>query len=445
MPYSRSGFLLLAFLCHFFNMPAQRARYTDEYKRIHNITITGFIKNNLHAWSADAFPSRFQDRDVTLTLHIFSPEMRAISEHSVPLGKIKQWDIDFQLKDNFYYANIVYFAGKRKTLLLKVDPSGTVTDMSASPELWTKPNFPTGNNRLVAASKKGNNFFAAFTQSVPANDSTISTEFLRLPMDSTASGDVLEQLVISKVNMHTKEWAYQVFGSWVNRFYRPLIHITDSSVLVAATTEQKKDATVRAPRNGPLLLVARLDTSLTDSSARMSLLRSTNGKKDETYAPFEIFPIQKKLAIFSNGVYQRETYYFSPGGAGVGPMPAPRMFRAYFVNSLKITLLDENSRLLKDTIIEKKFGAMQWDNFFSTSSARSIDLFCMRKYAGNKNGITRFSINGDGAIYEEDMIVDIKNEYNLSQAKETSPGVLIIPFTRKARAGLVRLEFRPVE
>ncbi len=453
MPYSKPIFLLQATLYLCLSLAAQRARYTDEYKDVHDIKIAGYLKNNLHAWSADASRSRVQNGIITLTLHIFSPEMHLLHERTVPLGKITLWDIDFQQENNFYYANIIYFSERRRSMLLKVDPAGNITDVSTSPGIWKKPNVPmTGNrlfnmpvsNRYFAAANNNNNLFVALTQSAPANDSLETGEFLHLPQETGSGGEILEKLIVRKINLTTKEWVYQVFGSKVNRFYHPLIHVTDSSIFVAATTEQKREAG-KDSRNGPLLFIARLDTSLTDSSSRMSLLKSTVGKKDETYSPFELFPIQNKVAIFSSGLYQRETYYFAPGNAPGGQVQAPRIFRTYVINSLKITLLDEKNNLLKDTIIEKKFGAMQWDNFFSTSSAKSIDLFCMRKYKGNKNGITRFSINGEGTIFEEDMIVDIKNEYNLSQAKETSPGVLVMPFSRKGRVGLVRLEFQPLE
>lgn len=445
MPYSKPAFLLQVLLYLCLSLPAQRARYTDEYKGAYDLKIAVYLKNTLHAWSADASPSRFQHGQITLTLHIFSQDMQPISEHTVPLGKITQWNIDFQPSNNFYYARIVYISDKRHTLLLKIDPSGNMTDVSASPGIWTKPNFPIGNSRFYATAQKKNSVFVALTQSAAANDSLETGEFIHLPREAGAGGDIMEKLVVRKINLATKEWIYQVFGSRISRFYHPLLHVTDSSILVAATTEQKRDLTVNGPRYGPLLFIARLDTSLTDSSSRMSLLKSTNGKKDETYAPFEIFPIQNKVVIFSSGLYQRETYYFAPGSSSNGQQPMPRVYRSYFVNSLKITLLDENNRLLKDTIIEKKFGAMQWDNFFSTSSVKSIDLFCMRKYKGNKNGITRFSINGEGNIQEEDLIVDIKYEYNLSLAKEITPGVLVMPFTRKGRTGLVRLEYLPVE
>ena len=445
MPCSKSVFLLQAVLWLSLGLAAQRARYTDEYKGVYDIKIAGLLKNTLHAWSSDVPHSRFQTRATTLTLHIFSTDMRPISEHSLPLGKITQWEIDFQPEENFYYASIVYFSDRRHTLLLKIDAPGNITDVSADPGIWKKPGYPMGNNRLYASVQKKNNVFVALTQSAPANDSMETGEFLHLPQETETGGEPLEKLVVRKINLATKEWVFQVFGSRISRFYRPMIHVTDSTVLVAAMTEQKRVPAGGASRGGPLLFIARLDSSLTDSSSRISLVKSTNGKKNETYLAFELFPIKNKVVIFSSGLYQRETYYFAPGGTANGQIQAPRVFRSYFVNSLKITLLDENSHLLQDTIIEKKFGAMQWDNFFSTSSAKSIDLFCMRKYAGNKNGITRFSINGEGTIYEEDMIVDIKNEYNLSLAKETAPGVLVIPFTRKGRAGLVRLEFQPVE
>lgn len=445
MPYSKTAFFLQAFLCFCLSLAAQRARYTDEYKKVYDFKIAGYLKNVLHAWSADVSPARMQNTEITLTLHIFSADMRPISEHTVSLGKVMQWDIDFQMENNFYYASIVYVTNKHRSFrLLKVDPAGNMTDVSSSPELWKKASYPRGNGRLYAMAQQKNNVFVALTQTVPVNDSLETGAFLRLPREADTSSEVLEKLVVRKVNMATKEWVFQVFGSKRSRFYRPMIHVTDSSVLVAAMTEQKKELTGRGARPGPLLFIAKLDTSLTDSSSKMTLLKSTNGKKDETYSPFELFPIQNKIAIFSSGLYQRETYYFAPGGGASGQVTVPRVLRSYFINSLKITLVDDKSNLLKDTIIEKKYGDMQWDNFFSASSTKSIDLFCMRKYKGNKNGITRFSINGDGGILEEDMIVDIKNEYQLSLAKEITPGVLVMPFTRKGRTGLVRLEYQPL-
>ncbi|MES1220974.1 MAG: hypothetical protein ABUT20_36075, partial [Bacteroidota bacterium] len=79
MPRKKTYFFILLVTCVQFQLLAQKAKYA-EITSGYDIKVPQNTGNAMHIWSASAEQSPAGLTDLTLTLHVFSPDMRLITE-----------------------------------------------------------------------------------------------------------------------------------------------------------------------------------------------------------------------------------------------------------------------------------------------------------------------------------------------------------------------------
>ena len=443
MHYLKTISPLLVLICIQFVSAAQKAKYADGYTG-YNAQIAGITGNNIHVWSASAEYPYHNLSNITLTLHIFSPDMHLTKEKKVELGEINSWSIDFKHESNFYYANIVCISNTDKRLLLKVDQDGNINDVSDMPVTWTSSSNTDEKNRYFTMVRKNNNMFFVDIENAktgPVNDGNITF----LPGENFKPDANYQKILIKKININTRKSTQVILGSAYKKFYYPLVTVTDTAILVSVLSEQ---APAGKNNNGSFMLLARLDTNITQTGLNHLFLQPTNTIENEIYLPLRIFEMENNVLILSKGLYKKEkvNYYFTENQNSTNTA-APMLYSPYITNSLKITIIDEKNNWLKDTIIENLGNNknLELDNFFTVESGKGIDLFCSRKYGASKKGITHFSMNAAGNFKEEDMIVDVHYDYFMPDAKNLAPGTALIPFAYRGKRGLMKLEYAPAE
>jgi len=432
-------FISLVFTCTQVQLHAQKAKYADVYTG-YNVAIAGISGNSIHVWSASAAPPYPAAGNIALTLHIFSADMHLQEEKKVELGEINSWSIEFQQADSFYYASIICVSGITKRLLLKIDWYGNVSNISDTPDLWTNAVSLYERNMFYAMTHKNNHLFSVTIENAMIRDSSGEKDIIPLPGENLTPGQVVQKLIIKKENTSTGASAQLIFGSISKRFYNPVIIATNKDILVSASAQANN------ANNNLFLFFARLDTNLARSLTRPVILKS-KGVKNEIYPPSDIIQSENKVALISKGLYKKEMVKYYPEYQNGITVQVPHQSGVYTTHSLKITMIDEKNNALKDTIITDQGNNknLQWDNLLTLVSGKGIDIFCGRKYAANKNGITHFSMNEDGNMKEDDMIVDPRYDYLVAEAKELVKGDVLIPFLYKGKRGLMRLEYRPAE
>ena len=420
-------------------MPAQKAKYADIFTG-YNTAIAGITGNSIHVWSASAAHSYPLSTNITLTLHIFNPDLHLKEEKKVELGEINSWSMDFQYADTCYYASISCVSYVNKRLLLKIDQHGNVSDVSDTPALWTKVILTDEKDRFYAVNRKNNHLFSVATENAMIRDSSGDKNIVLLPGENLTPGQVVQELIVKKEDITTRESVQLIFGSLVKKFYNPVIIATDTAILVSASAESN------IANNDLFIFFARLDTNLSGPRIRPVIFKSKK-IKNEIYPPSGIIQSENRVVLVSKGLSKQETVKYSPEYQNGITVQVPHQSGRYFTNSLKITMIDEKNNSLKDTIItsQGRNKNLQWDNLLTLVSGKGIEIFCSRKYAANKNGITHFSMNEEGRIKEEDMIVDTRYDYLVAEAKGLGKGTVLIPFLYKGKRGLVKLEYQPVE
>ena len=431
-------FISLVFTCTQVQLHAQKAKYADAYTG-YNVAIAGIAGNSIHVWSASATPPYPAAGNIALTLHIFSADMHLQEEKKVELGEINSWSIEFQQADSFYYASIICVSGITKRLLLKIDWYGNVSNISDTPDLWTNAVSLYERNMFYAMTHKNNHLFSVTIENAMIRDSS-GKDIISLPGENFTPGQVVQKLIIKKENTSTGASAQLIFGSISKRFYNPVIIATNKDLLVSASAQANN------ANNNLFLFFARLDTNLAGPLTRPVILKS-KGVKNEIYPPSDIIQSENKVALISKGLYKKEMVRYYPEYQNGITVQVPHQSGIYITHSLKITMIDEKNNALKDTFITDQGNNknLQWDNLLTLVSGKGIDIFCGRKYAANKNGITHFSMNEDGNMKEDDMIVDPRYDYLVAEAKELVKGDVLIPFLYKGKRGLMKLEYRPAE
>jgi len=430
MLYLKTIFISLVFTCTQVQLPAQKAKYADIFTG-YNTAIAGITGNSIHVWSASAAYSYPLSTNITLTLHIFNPDLHLKEEKKVELGEINSWSMDFQYADTCYYASISCVSYVNKRLLLKIDQRGNVSDVSDTPALWTKAILTDEKDRFYAANRKKNHLFSVATENAMIRDSSGEKNIVLLPGENLTPGQVVQELIVKKEDITTRESVQLIFGSLVKKFYNPVIIATDTAILVSASAESN------IASNDLFIFFARLDTNLSRPLIRPVILKSKK-IKNEIYPPAGIIQSENRVVLVSKGLSKQETVKYSPEYQKSG---------GYFTNSLKIIMIDEKNNSFRDTIItnQGRNKNLQWDNLLTLVSGKGIEILCSRKYAANKNGITHFSMNEEGRIKEEDMIVDTRYDYLVAEAKGLGKGAVLIPFLYKGKRGLMKLEYQPVE
>jgi len=175
-------------------------------------------------------------------------------------------------------------------------------------------------------------------------------------------------------------------------------------------------------------------------------VQPTNTVKNEHYRPVNMFTTGNSIFILSKGLYNKETVsYYTENSNGIN-VPAVRLSSNYIVNSLQITVIGAQNALLQDTILRAGGNnkTLLLDELYTVASGKGVDLFLSKKYGASKEGITHFSVNTAGTIKEEEMMVEVRYDYLMASAKNLLPGVLLVPYARNWRRGLMKLEYEPV-
>ena len=204
MPGKRIIILLLLASSASLQLSAQRARYAT-IPVSYDVKIPEKNGVFLHAWGASAKPSYTQSQAITLTLYIFTPDLRLLAHRNLRLGKIRSWSMDFQYSDSCYYASIWYNADSLYHVLVKVTNDGTVTDVGDQPELWQRKEFPRQVNKVFALERCNDNLYTIKIENPDTAAGSPDQNVIPLEKDPVFSWQSLQRIVIKKTNLKTKE------------------------------------------------------------------------------------------------------------------------------------------------------------------------------------------------------------------------------------------------
>ena len=422
---------------------AQKTKYSDAIMS-EEIYIAGTVGNTIHAWSISNGTRKIFKEPNLLTLHIFSPDLDFIDQKGISLGESVITKIDFQMENSFYYINIIYTSNivynsssrVNKRLMYKIDAAGNLTDVTSMPGLFTKPHYsPISPSAAINSS----NIFEVKISDSVAYSSIVDASLP--PGENFDNKQSFEQLAVQKTSIVKRQVVgKKMYASGYLHFSYLMVKATDSTVYVGAFA-QSKTGIDKNPYKGSYLFLGRLDTNLVEPANGTILLKNEKWPAHVLFIPNDIFSLHNRLLVFSTGVYRKTNFtnYHLDGGNDV--------FTTFVPLSIMITQTDENNRLLADTIIKINEGRKQleWGNRFILPTSSEVHLFCSRLYGASKAGITLFTIGQDGKINERHLIVDENYSYALRGALSLEPGILLVPYTHKRRAGLMKLAYGTTE
>ena len=443
MPGKKIYCFILLMVCMEFQLAAQKAKYAD-IAAGYDIKIPENTGASIHVWSASVKQSYIVASNTILTLQVFSHDMNLMAEKKVPLGKIKSWNMDFKYLDTCYYAHIFYISDTHNRLILKIDHHGNVQDVSDTYGPWARPDSSRQKNKLYAISGKNNTLFLIKTENIDTSASMEANNIKLLGGENFKAGKTIQKLIIKKVNIKSREELQRIYASSSVNFTYPFINVTDTGVLAYSLAEPESKGDRRNPYNGSFLFLARLDTNLNESGKGPAMLKISTAARAEKYSPSYLFSINNKLFFIYTGWETNEYYRYPPANPNGIINYIPQIFNTILINSLRIIVINEKNNLCQDTSIENRPGnaGLDLSNPFVIASGKKIDFFFSRQYHGSKNGITHMSIDGDGNMKEEDMIVDVHYDYLLPKAIKLTGGVLVIPYARRGRTtGIMKLAY----
>ena len=440
--FGKTFLFLLVFSCGFScTLEAQRAKYTDIPPGF-DLRIPDKKGSLVHVWASSSKQSYIQSQKITLTLYIFSSDMRLLAHRNIRLGSVRSWNIDFQYTDSCYYASIYYNSDSLYHVFVKVDDDGTVTDAGNKPGISTKTGRYRQLNRIYALEQNNNFLYSIKIENAdrsgnPENSTLLEKE----PAGATAS---FQKIIIKKVNLQTKEESQKIYTSSFRRFVNPLIRVTDNDVFVYSFSDPAFKNTRNSPYNGSFLFAAKFDTALHTIGAEFEMIKIAGPLKHKDFSPYNVFSIDKKTFIVNRGWDPDERISYFP--------PAYNRFPGTFriplnidpTNCFRITVLDDKNELVRDTIIENRSGdaPLRWENRFIVASDKKIDFFFTRQFRRSKNGMTHIYMNNEGTLMEEDIIVDEHYEYYLKAARKLAEGILLVPFGKNDRVtGIMKMQY----
>ena len=204
---------------------SQKATYSGAFMT-EEIYIAGAVGNTIHAWSVSKKARKIFNQRTLLTLHIFSQDLELIDEKKISLGELTITRIDFQVENSFYYINItgttrtlystpglfVYNPVDDKRLIYKIDAAGNLTDVTNTPELFTKPHYSSFSPSVAL------NFSNIFAGKVA--DSSIVTIDVPGPIRIIGISKVdKNNHLVADTSFKIKEGREQL--QWENRFILP--------------------------------------------------------------------------------------------------------------------------------------------------------------------------------------------------------------------------------
>jgi hypothetical protein len=422
---------------------AQRARYTS-IPAGYDLRIPENPGTLVHAWVASSQPSYRQSQKVTLTLYIFSPEMRLLGQRNIRLGKISAWNIDFQYTDSCYYASIYYNTDSLYHVLVKINNEGTVTDVGTQPQLWTKKDSFRQLHKIFALETVNNNLYSIKIENTDTSNSQEQSNVTWLEREPGPAGPNLQKIVIKKVNLKTKNEIQRTYASALQNFWSPFIHVTDNGIFAYSLAEPISGHSRNSAYNNNFMFVTRLDTSLNPAGPQFQMIKIAGPVKHKTFSPYNVFSMNNKTFIVNRGWDPDPgiNYYSIAYNRSFGPIRVP--INLDQTNSFRIMVLDGNNALLKDTILQDRSGdaPLRWDNRFIMASGKEIDFFFTRQFRASKNGMTHLFMNDEGKLTEEDIIVDEHYEYHLQAARKLSEGILLVPYGKNGRAmGIMKMQY----
>lgn len=398
----------------------------------------------MHVWAASSKQSFIQSQNTTLTLYIFSTEMRLLARKNIRLGSIRSWNIDFQYTDSCYYASIYYSSDSLYHILVKVQDDGTVTGVGNSPRIFSRTNGYRQVNRIFALEQHNYNLYSIKIEGADTSGYTQDSSLVLLEKNRPLANTNVQKLIIKKVDLRTKAETQKVYASSFLRFANPYIHATDSGVFAYSFSEPAFKPGRNNPYNGSFMFVAKLDSGLRPDTGNFEMLKLTGPYKHKDFAPYGVYLIDRKTFIVNRGWDPDERITYLPGVYPRFPGTVRVPLNIDLTNSFRITVVDEQNTLLKDTVIENISGdaPLRWDNRFITASDKKIDFFFTRQFRRSKNGMTHMYINNDGKLTAEDIIVDERYEYQLKRARKLDDGLLLVPYGKNDRiTGLMKMQY----
>lgn len=427
------------------HLQAQQARYSTADVG-EAVKIAGKWGNAIHAWST---PGPILTSSVSgstiVTLHIFSDEMKLLNERTISLGKTSFSALDFQLADSFYYARIIYGFPALKKMILKIDPSGNIEDLSSIPGIWTSRAIPEDVQHLGQFTHNKTSLFTVQTETVTAGSMPDTTNMIAAISNETGKNGTIQQIVIKKASRKTGQLiAKRWYTAGQLDFSALLVSATDSNLTVSGFVQSGAAAARQNNGKKGYLFLARLDTSLAEQTH--ALLEVSAAKGDETYVLKNMYLLNNHLLLTGSGM--RSQTSFTYGVADKDGMPSiPQEHNYYIAASTRIAVLDSKNNLLLDTIFNSTPDPehLPSENIFVANSDSAADIFCMHQYSRNKKGITHFSIKKSGVITEREMIVNESYQYRLGNAEMLEDGILFIPYRYKNKNGLMKLVYEPAK
>jgi len=470
------------FFIPFHPLWAQKAKYTQAIMD-EDMYIAGTVGNNIHAWSISKKNKGIFKEISQLTLHVFSSDMVQVYEKTISLGELAVTKIDFQMEQSFYFIKVDCSSPAQitKKLLYKIDATGNVSNVTDTPELLIKTHYYSSSPSTAINSN--NIFTGKILPSVTDSNNSMAEASLP-PGEKYDSKLSYQELALRKINIDKQriEVEKQYASGYLN-FSRLVLTATDSTVFACAFAQATK-ANDKNPYKGPYLFVARMDTSLIEPTSGAILLQNKKWPDEVQFIPTAIYSLNKTLLILSTVLYSKSNIAYNPLGRaetartnnstyldyGLGRdennssyhqstndnIPLSKSDKAnifrqgnkiYVPGSILITQTDENNQLSADTIINIKEGPerLDWGNRFLLPRKEEVLLFCTHLHSPSNAGITLFSIGQHGNIKERDLIVNENYTYVLSHAVCVDSDILLVPFTYKGKAGLMKLNYGATE
>ncbi|MFT3934056.1 MAG: hypothetical protein QM726_10605 [Chitinophagaceae bacterium] len=424
------------------------AKYASLSNNGYDVRIPEKTGDNIHVWVASDMPSYFNPRNITLTLNVFSRDLQLLTQKRFHLQQITNYSIDFFYTDTCYYASIVSVVaeGPYRTVF-KISYNGNFNNATDSPLVFVQPPFKQMTNNYAIA--QGNqNLFAIVTKNSVIADSAELNKVSFLGRENLITENGFQIVRIAKTDMKGHQELEKIYGSSNFNFLNPFIIFHDTTIIGCAFANALPKKGRSNPYYGSYLFLKKLDTSLIDHAEEPALIQIENpARGDDYYQPLGIYPINNGLVVASVGKSNYEnTRSYAPmyGNRNRISIFMPLVPNFNMANSLRITVVGQNNELLRDTIIGsgQKSAQMEWGTRFISASANKIDFFCSIRYRGSRYGIVRTSIDSDGTIQENNIILDDHYNYRLGAAIKLNTGELIVPYEKNGRIkGIIKLAY----
>jgi len=415
---------------------AQRARYSD--KSIgYDAATPLLVGKRLHVWSGTAPFTRTSATKITLRLQVFDADMKTVTEKKIPLGKVNYWSMDFIRQGRSYVAVITLHDTADRQIRYTVMEDGEVSPTQDSSHV----------KRLRANSYFINEYTSSLNSLEDAYVADISDTIYQANQsvkfvngDSCIPGEKYQRIRITKTNKRTRAISQLLIGSVAVAYTHPVLQLKDDYLFFSAMSAP---AAPGHNNRQPTLLMATVGKECTASDHFFMTVQSTGGAGIQRFYRADMSWQQSKLLLIGFTVMQRDVTGYQPELQGGSYVQVPYTYPVWIAKAVNLMLIDTVGLARRDIVIDVNgdHQNLVLEELYSTEQDKRVDLFVARRFDREQSGITHFTINNEGDLSEEELIVDVRNHYRLLRATSVGPGILIVPYWRGSRNGLMQLRF----